>query len=134
MKSHKVLILTLFLFSFLILNPLHFIKPQSYHSSTNKPIPAPSENVLRLGIASLVGDWDPAITDWYNALAFYYTKSCLESLFWLPDYSVEPKSHLATDWTFEYWPEELNGVGFNIRKENKKRVNIKTLCDFIIFT
>ncbi|HEC39143.1 hypothetical protein LCGC14_1550670 [marine sediment metagenome] len=121
-KLRKVLILTLFLFSLLILNPLHFIRPQYYHTSDHKPTLSQPESVLRVGTTDLAGDWDPAITDWYNILNTY-AQNCLESLFWLPDYSVEPKSNLATDWVFEYWPDQLNAAGF-INRGGVKTVSI----------
>ena len=61
----------------------------------------------------LPDEWDPAVTDWYNIFSEYYSRNSLESVIWQPDKSLELKPHLATSWDFEYWPEEMNVMGFN---------------------
>ncbi|MHA2095176.1 MAG: ABC transporter substrate-binding protein, partial [Candidatus Hodarchaeales archaeon] len=77
-------------------------------------------------LSALPGEWDPAITDWYNVI-YSYMASANEYIIGLPnDYTqgtlagVGGPEHqeewvpiLATDWEFEYYPEEMNLQGFN---------------------
>lgn len=114
MKSRKILILALFLISFIILNPLHSVITHSYLKSDYKPTLAQPDNVLSMGVSAgiISGNWDPVITDGYNILE-YYKEGCLEPLLWLPDDSTEPESQLASSWEYDYRPEELNSLGFN---------------------
>jgi ABC-type transport system substrate-binding protein len=78
--------------------------------------------IFKRPTSSLVGDWDPAITDWYNALVGSYLYSSLEYPIGVPSYDSAGVNHpvgsqwegiLVTDWEFELWPEENNSVGFN---------------------
>ena len=124
-KISKVLILALFSFLFIVLNPFQFIMSYSYHSLDHKPTLAQPANVLRIGITGTIksGTWDPAITEGDNILE-YYKKSCLEPLLWLPNDSLEPESQLATVWEYEYWPEGfINALGFN-NSGGVKAINI----------
>ncbi|KKK40959.1 MAG: hypothetical protein Lokiarch_46850 [Candidatus Lokiarchaeum sp. GC14_75] len=77
--------------------------------------------IFRRSTASLVGDWDPAITDWYNALVGSYLYNALEYPIGTPIYSSAGLDYpigdewipiLVTDWILEPWPEENNSVGF----------------------
>ena len=73
--------------------------------------------VFKRTTASLVGDWDPAITDWYNALVGSYLFDALEYPIGIPIYyaagtdgpplSDEWIPILVTDWEFEMYNESL---------------------------
>jgi ABC-type transport system substrate-binding protein len=78
--------------------------------------------VFRRPTSSLSGDWDPAITDWYNAIAEQYLYSSLEYPVGKPIYDnngvTDPLGSqwigiLVTDWDLELWPSENNSQGFN---------------------
>ncbi len=78
--------------------------------------------VFKRTTASLVGDWDPAITDWYNALVGSYLFDALEYPIGIPIYYAAgtdgPPLYeewipiLVTDWEFEMYPELNNTLGF----------------------
>jgi ABC-type transport system substrate-binding protein len=70
----------------------------------------------------LVGDWDPAITDWYNALAEQYLWQTCEVPIGTPIYysagTQQPLEDewigiLVTDWVLESRPSQNNSLGFN---------------------
>ncbi|KKL95873.1 hypothetical protein LCGC14_1850220, partial [marine sediment metagenome] len=78
--------------------------------------------VFKRSTASLVGDWDPAITDWYNALVEAYLFSALEYPIGIPIYYTAGTEGptldnqwipiLVTDWEFEMYPLLNNSLGF----------------------
>ncbi|MHA1985775.1 MAG: hypothetical protein ACW98D_03955, partial [Promethearchaeota archaeon] len=71
----------------------------------------------------MVGDWDPAITDWYNALAEQYLWQTCEVPIGTPIYysagtngprmDTEWIGILVTDWTLHARPSQNNSLGFN---------------------
>ncbi|MBY8984964.1 MAG: hypothetical protein KGD65_07855 [Candidatus Lokiarchaeota archaeon] len=78
--------------------------------------------VFKRPTAALAGEWDPAITDWYNAIVGEYVFSTLEYPIGIPSYDSagvnaplgsEWIGILVTDWELEYWPSENNSQGFN---------------------
>ncbi|MFW9894566.1 MAG: ABC transporter substrate-binding protein [Candidatus Thorarchaeota archaeon] len=109
--KQKLAIGYILLISILIINPL--LTQSNPHLSQKAILFQPK--VLRMGVSAQIisGNWDVPNTDGYNILEFY-KKSCLEPLLWYPDNSVEPKSHLATSWEFDYRPDGYtNSLGFN---------------------
>lgn len=60
---------------------------------------------------ALTDNWDPAYID-QGTLGYIYTYNCLENLYQLPeDWDGEVSGLipvLATNWTYEYWPDEMN--------------------------
>ena len=77
--------------------------------------------VHKRSASALIGDWDPAITDWYNVMGSYMYYA-LEYPVNIPIYyhggiGVPRKDEyiwgLATDVEFEAWPLDNNTSGFN---------------------
>jgi len=83
-----------------------------FNTISHRPNLSQSENHLTVGASSLSGDWDPAITDYYNIISQYYSSNSLESIVWQPENSFDYQPNLATSWEFEYWLEENNSLGF----------------------
>ncbi|MHA1931250.1 MAG: Loki-CTERM sorting domain-containing protein [Promethearchaeota archaeon] len=81
------------------------------------------EKQFNIGAYGNVEYWDPAISDRTNILCKYYSVNCLETLFYFPEDSIDPKSNLATSWDFEYWLEEKNSGGF-FNRGGVKALNI----------
>ena len=110
MKSRKILILALFLISFIILNPLHSVITHSYLKSDYKPTPAQIPR-FKIGVTgSTGGNWDPTV---YRAgFSGSYITGTLEYLMeplsgWSGEYDdLDPV--LATNWTLFNWSEEMN--------------------------
>ena len=97
--------------------------------------------VFRRSTSSLAGEWDPAITDWYNTIIGSYGFTALEYPIGTPVYysagvnapiGDEWIPILVTDWEFEYWPSENNSMGFN--NTGGFRTTTFTLRENVTFT
>ncbi|MHA2180395.1 MAG: ABC transporter substrate-binding protein [Promethearchaeota archaeon] len=98
---------------------------------------------FRRPTSSLSGDWDPAITDWYNALVGSYLYSALEYPVGKPIYDsdgvnlADPLASqwigiLVTDWEFEMRENDNNSMGFN--NSGGFKSTTFTLRDNVTFT
>lgn len=116
------------------------------------PVQPAQETVdrLRYSMMTVAGDWDPAITPGYFLTTSTYLPNCMQTLTisdgnwdvvlkeiiaglrpeedrWKTWYPV-----LATNWTVEYWPEEINTLGF-LNKGGVRSLNY-TLRENVTFT
>ncbi|MFX1278027.1 MAG: ABC transporter substrate-binding protein [Promethearchaeota archaeon] len=95
------------------MNPISLIlslPSQTFTISSTPDLAQPKH--LIIGAMGIPDEWDPAVSEGYNILSEYYSVNCLESVLWVPDKSLDLKPNLATTWDVEYWPEELNTMGF----------------------
>jgi ABC-type transport system substrate-binding protein len=114
MKQNKSSTFFFILILIALLSPFQLITSnfnQYFVSSYNLNL-AQTE-ILKIGAIGIPDEWDPAITDGSNILSEYYSVNSLESVVWMSENSLELKPNLATSWDIEYWPEEVNALGFN---------------------
>ena len=117
-KENRVLIITI-LILISILVPLFLSYLIAYENDKYQD----REMDFRVGTYGNIEYWDPVLIDDYNVLSKYYSINCLESLFYIPEDSIDPEPSLALSWEFEYWLEENNSKGF-INRGGVKALNI----------
>ncbi|MFX1456844.1 MAG: ABC transporter substrate-binding protein [Promethearchaeota archaeon] len=133
MKRNRISIIVLFILCLpmFIYSPMGLINQVEENPimDLDKLELAPSGNVrLRLGVVDYIGgnegNWDPAISTGGNRIYDYgwntlekivsgnanFTAGTSGDLVW-----EEWKPILCTDWVVEYWPEEINSLGFKNR-------------------